>query len=79
MVVIRPHPRDTLGKYDRYRRAAAPGVIVSDQGAPLEAILAADLVLGMDSALLFEARTLGRPALSLVPGSKFNAAIKTRD
>ncbi|MEQ8194802.1 MAG: hypothetical protein RIB59_09970 [Rhodospirillales bacterium] len=73
VVVIRPHPRDPPGKYDGYRREEPPRILISSQGTPLEAILAADLVVGMDSALLFEARALGRRALSFVQNSKFNA------
>ena len=76
MIIIRPHPRDTAGKYDAYASShaspGAPAVQVSSAGAPLEAILAADLVVGMDSALLFEARSLGKPVLSRVIDSKFN-------
>ncbi len=72
IVVIRPHPRDTVGKYDRYSGNTGPKVLISKAGNPLEAALAADLVVGMDSALLFESDALGRPALSLVPDSKFN-------
>jgi hypothetical protein len=71
-VIIRPHPRDTAGKYDASVSTAVPAVKISSAGTPLEAILAADLVVGMDSALLFEAQTLGQPALSLVTNSKFN-------
>jgi len=71
-VIIRPHPRDTAGKYDASVSTAVPAVQVSSAGTPLEAILAADLVAGMDSALLFEAQSLGQPALSLVANSKFN-------
>jgi hypothetical protein len=71
-VIIRPHPRDTAGKYDASVSTTVPAVQVSSAGTPLEAILAADLVVGMDSALLFEAQSLGQPALSLVANSKFN-------
>ncbi|MCW2249526.1 hypothetical protein M2352_005209 [Azospirillum fermentarium] len=64
-VVIRPHPKDTPGKYDRY--AAPPTVVVSTDGDSLHAVLAADVVAGMDSTLFVEAGALGRPAVSLWP------------
>ena len=72
LIVIRPHPRDTAGKYDNYANNANPAVKISSAGTPLEAIMAADLVVGMDSALLFEAQALGQSALSRVADSKFN-------
>lgn len=66
LVVIRPHPRDVPGKYDRYLRTAQPRVIVSDEETPRDAITAADMVVGMDSTMLREAEALGVPALSLL-------------
>ena len=71
LLVIRPHPRDNEGKYDAYAALESPRVVVSGDGTPAQAILAADLVVGMDSTLLFEAEALGRTALSLVPSSSF--------
>lgn len=65
VLVIRPHPRDTAGKYDRYLGISAPRVVVSADGTPSAAILAADMVAGLDS-LLSLAETLGRPTVSLV-------------
>lgn len=64
VLVVRPHPRDTEGKYDGYLRTNAPRVVVSADGPPAAAILAADVVAGLDS-LLNLAETLGRPAISL--------------
>ena len=72
LVVIRPHPRDAIGKYDSYANLSNLRLKVCSVGSPQDAILAADLVAGMDSALLFEAKILGRPAVSLVPQSTFN-------
>jgi hypothetical protein len=65
VIVVRPHPRDTPGKYDSYVRAAAPRIVVSADEAPLAAISAADMVVGMDSTMLREAMAVGVPALSL--------------
>jgi hypothetical protein len=68
VVVIRPHPRDMLGKYDgviaQYRSQVR--VMTSDRGSPDLALLAADIVVGMESSLLYEAEILGRPTLSLI-------------
>jgi hypothetical protein len=67
IVVIRPHPRDVEGKYDGVisKWGSSVRVIMSSDGSPDLAILAADLTVGMNSSLLYEAVALGRPALSL--------------
>lgn len=70
-IVVRPHPKDTPGKFASSRRAARPRVIVSSSGLATDAIFAADAVLGMDSTMLYEAQALGRPVASLVPHSNF--------
>jgi hypothetical protein len=59
LIVVRPHPRDRIGKYDAWRDTIAPRLIVSDAGAPLDAVRAADLVAGVSSTLLREASALG--------------------
>ncbi len=68
ILVVRPHPRDSAGKYDEWLRCAPtqPRCLVSGIGTSVEAILAADRIVGMDSTMLREARFLGRPATSLV-------------
>ncbi|MEE9250892.1 MAG: hypothetical protein V3U93_07165 [Alphaproteobacteria bacterium] len=71
VLVIRPHPRDSKGKYDAYAASGSPRVVVSRDGTPERAILAADIVVGMDSTLLFQAEVLDRTAVSLVPSSSF--------
>lgn len=62
-LVLRMHPKNT--KEDL---AAFIGDFhqVSDKGASLELLFAADLVVGMTSMLLQEAVIMGRPALSIV-------------
>jgi hypothetical protein len=67
VLIVRPHPRDTAGKYDGWLRAGAgaPRRLISSDGTPEEAISAADLVVGMDSSMLREARALKRMAISL--------------
>lgn len=67
-VVIRPHPRDMAGKYDGVLAAhrGCPRVVVSSEGDSDAAVSAADLVVGMDSSLLYEAYALGRPVYSMI-------------
>lgn len=67
LVIIRPHPRDTIGKYDAYMThfGARPRILVSEEGSPELAILSADLIVGMNSSFLYEALELNRPVLSL--------------
>lgn len=64
LVVIRPHPKENGSKYARYERPGA--VLLSAAGSAVEAIMAADMVVGMNSTLLREALMLGKPTLSLV-------------
>lgn len=66
LVVVRPHPRDLAEKFDEVLAGRKARVIVSPAGTPSEAIMAADLVAGMNSMLLHEAKALGRPVVSLV-------------
>ena len=51
----------------------------SSEGTPAQAILAADLVVGMDSTLLFEADALGQAVVSLVPSSSFSHYIQGKE
>lgn len=66
-VVVRPHPRDTRGKYDGVRGERPCGLVVrvSAEGEPEVALKAADVIVGMNSSLLHEARIVGRAAVSL--------------
>jgi hypothetical protein len=68
ILVVRPHPRDRDGKYASWRAETGSRLrrVVSAEGAPERAILAADVVVGMDSSLLRDALALGRPVVSLV-------------
>lgn len=63
-LVIRPHPKEAAGKFDAYAGQA----VISREGNSAEAILAADLIVGMRSTLLREATQAGRPVVSLVEG-----------
>jgi hypothetical protein len=64
-VILRPHPRD-----DREQTIPATSLRVrmSREGRPREAMLAADVVVGMCSVLLVENALLGRPTVSFQPG-----------
>lgn len=70
-VVIRPHPRDPADKYSPYVKFSGVDVIIDAEGSPTEAAQAADLVVGMDSALLDEAALMGKPSYSLVAHAAF--------
>jgi hypothetical protein len=66
LVIVRPHPRDAAGKYDGLIAARrTPRAVVSAQGSPHVALIASDLVVGMNSSLLYEALEIGRPVWSL--------------
>jgi hypothetical protein len=66
-LVVRPHPRDTPGKYDCYAadRTRGLNIVVSEAG-PMQTVLkAADIFVGMNSSLLQFAHMCGRPTVSL--------------
>lgn len=71
-VVIRPHPRDPADKYSPYLNLKGIDVIISADGSPTQAAQAADMVVGMDSALLEEAALMGKPSYSLVSHAEFS-------
>jgi hypothetical protein len=66
-LVVRPHPRDTPGKYDHYAGDRHSGLkIVITAAGPIQTTLkTADLLVGMNSSLLQFAQMCGRPAVSL--------------
>jgi hypothetical protein len=61
-LVIRPHPKEASGKFSAYAGQA----VISRDGNSAEAILAADIIVGMRSTLLREAMEAGKPVVSLV-------------
>ena len=63
-IIVRPHPRDQVSKYDAWisDRVALDG---ADHSAA-RSLVAADLVVGLESSLLEEALWLGTPALCLI-------------
>lgn len=68
-LVIRPHPKDTPGKYDDYPRRGMENltILIDGNGASTDAVLSADIVAGLGSSLLNEARALGGDVLELGP------------
>jgi hypothetical protein len=67
VLIIRPHPRDTPGKYNRFLNDTRCRVRISAQGDPTDAIRAADLIVGVTSMMLQEAKVLGKPVTHLEP------------
>jgi len=68
-LIIRPHPKDTAGKYDSYPAQSDKNITIriSKGGSATEAILSSCLVAGLGSAVLVEARALGVAVLELGP------------
>jgi hypothetical protein len=66
-LVIRPHPRETVGPFMDYRSDSYP-ITVVETGSGRSQVMAADLVVGMNTELLIEACYLGCITLSLQPG-----------
>lgn len=68
-LVIRPHPKDTPGKYDNYPLKSTDKVtiLINNSAPPTEAVLSSDMVAGYGSSLMGEARALGVDVLELGP------------
>jgi hypothetical protein len=67
LVIIRPHPRDSERKYDGidFPRLGSVRVVVSNKEPADLALMAADVVVGMNCSLMYEAIALGRPTISM--------------
>jgi hypothetical protein len=63
-VVLRLHPKNDAAEFAAYEGELAA---ISAGGDPLEAVFAADLVIGMTSALLEDAALVGCAVLSVLP------------
>ncbi|HEY3902201.1 MAG TPA: hypothetical protein VGM54_26545 [Chthoniobacter sp.] len=66
-LVIRPHPREDARSFD-HLRSETVRVRVTMNGDARETVATADLVVGMNTALLIEACYLGCVVVSLQPG-----------
>ena len=62
--VLRLHPTDNVSDYAEYRNEIDR---ISCDGSALELVYASDVIVGMTSALLLEAKLLGKQILSIVP------------
>lgn len=63
-LVLRLHPKNETAAFRPYAGEVAA---ISAGGDPLEAVFAADLVIGMTTVLLFEAAVMRRPTISVTP------------
>lgn len=70
-LVIRPHPKDVPGKYANLVGRLEGRLAIDGDTTLRTALHAADLVIGMESAVLHEAMHCGRPTVSTVPGGWF--------
>lgn len=66
-LVIRPHPRESAGLFRDYKSDLFP-ITVVESGTARSQVMAADLVVGMNTELLVEACYLDCITLSLQPG-----------
>ena len=69
-LIIRPHPRDDLADLMHFQDA--PRITVQRKDYVHDLLMAADLVVGMNSEILVEACYLGCRVLSIQPGIDFN-------
>jgi hypothetical protein len=74
LIVVRPHPRDDDRKFAGRQRDAAPRLRISKAGTSIECVLAADVIAGLNSMLLVEAASVGRPTFSLIDFDPYSAA-----
>lgn len=68
VLAVRPHPRDSLAP--EALRVAPVAAIAASRGAAIDWVRAADLVVGISSAVLVQAALLGVRALSIQPGRR---------
>jgi hypothetical protein len=66
-LVVRPHPRESSGLFRNYKSNCFP-ITVVESGTARSQVMAADLVVGMNTELLVEACYLDCITLSLQPG-----------
>ncbi len=63
--LIKPHPEEP--RAELMDLVKGRGLVLEPEAAPLETVLASDLVIGSVSSLVFETALLGRPVISLQP------------
>jgi hypothetical protein len=75
-LLIRPHPRERAEDLVRHR-GRATRVVVDDRGDGRDAALAADVVAGMTTVLLYEACLMRCVVVSLQPGLRSEDSLPT--
>ena len=75
-LVICPHPREDKSEFTGIEGKTIP-VVISTTGHTREIVMAADLVLGMSTAMLVEACYLGCIVVSIQPGLTFADILPT--
>jgi hypothetical protein len=75
-LLIRPHPRERAWEYGQHRSPTVR-VVVSQERAGRDDVLASDVVVGMTTALLVEACFLGCVVLSVQPGLRGGDTVPT--
>jgi len=76
VLVIRPHPRESVEGFAKLRGRVIR-IIVSTENESRDLVMAADLVIGMNTVLLVEACYLGCVTLSLQPGLRLPDTLPT--
>ena len=71
LLVIRPHPRESDGKFASLLDGCRVRHVESRAGESIVAILAADVIAGMTSIFLAEAEVLDKPVIRLVDPATF--------
>ncbi len=70
ILIVRPHPKDRPGKYVGFLKASqnkgGVRVVIDETSDAIGSICAADIVVGMKSSLLMEAKHLGVPGYCLL-------------
>lgn len=70
-IVVRPHPKDTPGKYHSLVDTCPIHCVIDETAESICSIMSSDVVVGLDSTVLFEADILGRPVYSIAARSFF--------
>lgn len=79
-IVLRPHPSDQLGKYDKWLKSKTTWNIVLDSNGPLEqAISEADIVIGCETYALVVAAAANKKVLSSLPPHAPECRLKVED
>ncbi len=69
-LLVKLHPKEKSGKYDKLFRNASIPVQLFDSGHANALLLASDIAVGMTSTMLIKAALLNRPVLSIQPNQQ---------